>query len=310
MSLKVNFRPENSPTPDPGFLAKSCDRRFHQMKILTLVIHVILAGGAAAQPAGPMPEFSCDYLGQELPGDTPEVFAPDILDPVGYRYRLAISPRGDEMFFSGDNSVLYRLRYDTNSKTWTGPQPAPFNGGEPSFSPDGNRLYYINRDPVSGSKVALNVWYVERDDTGEWSAPKSPGSPVWDTTVHTPVIAANGNLYGSGIIRLRYVDGAYQPAEALDPPVKGAHPTIAADESLLLFDAQPSGNISKDLFVVYQQPDGTWTAPSNLGSPVNSPERESNPTLSPDKKILFFTRHGKIYWVSAGFLERLEAEAP
>lgn len=278
--------------------------------ILSFIVFVFCAGGVSAQPAGPIPEFNCDYLGQAPPGDTPEVFAPEILDPVGYRYRLAISPRGDEMFFSGDNSVLYWLRYDTTSKTWTAPESAPFNGGEPSFSPDGNRLFFINRDPVSGSKVALNVWYVERDDSGEWSAPQSLGSPVWDKTVHTPVMAANGNLYGSGIILLRYVDGQYQPAEDLDPPVKGAQPTIAPDESLLLFDApQPEGN-SKDLYVVYQKPDGTWTPPVNLGSPVNSQERESNPTLSPDGKYLFFTRHGKIYWVSAGVLDRLKTRAP
>jgi len=278
-----------------------------EWSILSFVAFTLCAGAVAAQPAGPIPEFSCDYLGQKPPGDTPEPFAPEILDPAGYRYRLAISPRGDEMFFSGDNSVLYRLRYDTSAKTWAGPRPSPFEGGEPSFSPDGSRLYFINRDPVSGSKVALNVWYVERDDSGDWSEPKSLGPPVWDKTVHTPVIAANGNLYGSGIIRLRYVDGGYHPAEELDPPVKGAHPTIAPDESLLLFDArQPEGN-SKDLYVVYQKPDGAWTSPVNLGSPVNSQERESNPTLSPDGKYLFFTRHGKIYWVSAGVLERLKA---
>ena len=278
--------------------------------VLSLIIVVCWVGFSGAQPSAPAPEFECDYLGQEPPGETPVVFAPDILGPVGYRYRLAISPRGDEMYFSGDNSVLYQLRYDVSAKSWTGPEPSPFEGGESSFSPDGRRLYFINRDPVSGSKVALNVWYVQRDGSGEWSRPQamgSPGSPVWDQTVHTPVLAANGNLYATGIIRLRFVDGEYQPSEDLVPAVKGGHPTIAPDESFLLFDApQPESRVT-DLFVVYQKPDGTWTRPANLGDPINTPERESNPTISPDGKYLFFTRHGKIYWVSAEILTRLKA---
>jgi Tol biopolymer transport system component len=277
--------------------------------VLSLTVLVFCVGLSAAQPAGPAPEFSCDYLGQEPPGDTPVVFAPDILGPVGYRYRLAISPRGDEMFFSGDNNVLYRLRYDASTKIWAGPEPSQFNGGESSFSPDGRRLYFINRDPARGSKVALNVWYVERGEAGEWSGPKTLGSPVWDQTVHTPVVAANGNLYATGIIRLRFVDGKYQPAEQLVPPVKGGHPTIAPDESFLLFDAPQPESRKTDLYVVYHKPDGTWTRPASLGSPINTPERESNPTISPDGKYLFFTRHGKIHWVSAGVLERLKDEA-
>jgi Tol biopolymer transport system component len=276
--------------------------------VLLFVILASCVGFAAAQPAAPVPEYSCDYLGQEPPGDTPVVFAPDILGPVGYRYRLAISPRGDEMYFSGDNNILYRLRYDESAKKWAGPEPSPFKGGESSFSPDGRRLYFINRDPARGSKVALNVWYVERDDTGEWSSPKTLGSPVWDQTVHTPVVAANGNLYATGIIRLRFVDGKYQPAEQLDPPVKGGHPTIAHDESFLLFDARQPESRATDLYVVYRKPDGAWTNPASLGSLINTPERETNPTISPDGKFLFFTRHGKIYWVGAGVLERLKVE--
>jgi len=278
--------------------------------VLLLIVLVSCVGPSAAQAAGPGPDYSCDYLGQEPPGDTPEVFAPELLGPVGYRYRLAISPRGDEMFLSGDSGVLYRLRYDGTTKAWIGPEPAPFKGGESSFSPDGKRLYFISRKPASGSKVALNVFYVERDASGEWGDPKTLGSPVWDQTVHTPVTAANGNLYATGIIRLRFADGRYQPAEQLDPPVKGGHPTIAPDESFLLFDARQPESRATDLYVVFRRPDGTWTPPANLGSPINSPERETNPTLSPDGKYLFFTRQGKIYWASAGVLERLKAEQP
>ena len=161
--------------------------------VLLLIVLACCVGPSAARAAGPAPDYSCDYLGQEPPGDTPELFAPEILDPVGYRYRLAISPSGDEMFLSGDSGVLYRLRYDGTTKAWTGPEAAPFKGGESSFSPDGSRLYFIDRAPARGSKVALNVFYVERDASGEWGGPKTLGSPVGDQIVHTPVTAANGN---------------------------------------------------------------------------------------------------------------------
>jgi Tol biopolymer transport system component len=86
-----------------------------------------------------------------------------------------------------------------------------------------------------------------------------------------------------------------------------SHPTIAPDESFLLFDAPRPESRATDLFVMYIKPDGTWTRPVNLGNPINTPERESNPTISTDGKYLFFTRHGKIYRVSAEVLERLKA---
>ena len=35
---------------------------------LLLVVIAFCAGGVAAQPAGPIPKFSCDYLGQAPPG--------------------------------------------------------------------------------------------------------------------------------------------------------------------------------------------------------------------------------------------------
>ena len=70
---------------------------------------------------------------------------------------------------------------------------------------------------------------------------------------------------------------------------------------------QPEGRAT-DLYVMHRKPDGTWTYPTHLGSPINPPKRESNPTFSPDRKYLFFTRHGKTHWASAAVLERPRAE--
>jgi Tol biopolymer transport system component len=51
-----------------------------------------------------------------------------------------------------------------------------------------------------------------------------------------------------------------------------------------------------------------WTAPVNLGEGFNTPADEYAPSLSPDGRFLFFSRHdGKrcdVYWVAASGLDR------
>ncbi len=48
----------------------------------------------------------------------------------------------------------------------------------------------------------------------------------------------------------------------------------------------------KDLYVSFLQPDGTWSAPKNLGFDVNSAADEATPFLASDGKTLYFASDG------------------
>jgi outer membrane protein OmpA-like peptidoglycan-associated protein len=65
---------------------------------------------------------------------------------------------------------------------------------------------------------------------------------------------------------------------------------ISQDGEWLIFTGCnfPEGMGSCDLYISYHTPDG-WSAPENLGRTINSDAWESAPSLSPDKRDLYFS---------------------
>ncbi|MDI9366367.1 MAG: OmpA family protein [Flavobacterium sp.] len=74
-----------------------------------------------------------------------------------------------------------------------------------------------------------------------------------------------------------------------DEPFKGAI-TVSADGEWLIF----AGNIDNnshdnfDLYICYATPTG-WSQPQNLGTNINTSYWESAPSISPDKRVLYFS---------------------
>jgi Tol biopolymer transport system component len=121
-----------------------------------------------------------------------------------------------------------------------------------------------------------------------------------------------GDLYCS-----RLIAGSYSPPVKLAYPINVPTydengPFITPDGNLLLFSSdRPGGNGDSDLYAS-KKIDGGWSTPKNLGPKVNSDLREATPALSPDGKILYFTRlkivnnkrqDSKIYQIDASVLE-------
>ncbi len=89
-------------------------------------------------------------------------------------------------------------------------------------------------------------------------------------------------------------NGIWGPAENLGSPIntqnnEGAQ-SISADGLHLYFTAcnRPGGMGSCDIYYARKAGDG-WSEPVNLGPPVNSGAWESQPSVSPDGKTLYFT---------------------
>jgi Tol biopolymer transport system component len=272
--------------------------------VIWIVFAIVMRCPGHAQTAQRGP-----WLGQSPPGDRAVVFAPGVIATDKMEYRCVVSPDGREIFFCREKYIFWTRMDDAG--IWSVPEPAPFSGtyidGESCFSRDGNRIYFCSRRPMPGAKVALNIWYSEKKD-GAWQPARPVGGPLKEQTAHAPSIAANGNIYASGIIRFTLREGRYSPAEKLTPSVKGAHPWIAPDESFLLFGARQGQGYASDIFVVFKDGNGRWTEPVNLGPAVNSPGKESNPSLSADGRYLFFSHNEDIYWISAAIIDRLRQE--
>ena len=104
----------------------------------------------------------------------------------------------------------------------------------------------------------------------------------------------NEDFYGSSFVQDRWTKSKGLFGNINTNRNEGAL-TISQDGEWLIFTGClfPEGYGSCDLYISYLTPDG-WSSPENLGRRVNSSEWDSSPSLSPDKRDLYFasTRPG------------------
>src|SRR5258706_6488883 len=90
--------------------------------------------------------------------DSPRVFAPGIISDGFANRDMAISPDGNDLFYTiqwyfGLYSVI--LHSQKINRQWSRPDTAWFSGRfndmEPAFSPDGNKLFFTSNRPLKES---------------------------------------------------------------------------------------------------------------------------------------------------------------
>jgi hypothetical protein len=138
-----------------------------------------------------------------------------------------------------------------------------------------------------------------------------------------PSVAADGALYfqseragtlgGSDIFVSRIVDGEYQPAENVGPPISSEYDEgdvfVAPDGSYLIFVSRdrPDSFGSGDLYISFSQSDSSWSEALNLGDTINTAEFDYCPVVSPDGQYFFYSSAGQVYWMDAGFIEDMRS---
>ena len=140
----------------------------------------------------------------------------------------------------------------------------------PVLTADGKRLFFTKRDGIT-AKYNEDIFFSDFDE-GEWSEPESI----------------------STLINSSYNEGTC---------------TISADGNLLIFTScnTPGSHGNCDLYITARM-NGEWQSPTNMGNKVNTRYWESQPSLSADGSLLFFSSNrpegegGIDLWVS----ERLE----
>lgn len=103
------------------------------------------------------------------------------------------------------------------------------------------------------------------------------------------------------------INDEWQSSVNLGPPIntqknEGAQ-SLSADGKFLFFTAcaRPGGKGSCDIYFSRRQGNG-WSEPINLGYPVNTSAWESQPSISPDGKTLYFTSNRE----DEGFIGRMD----
>jgi Tol biopolymer transport system component len=284
------------------------------MIILATVFHSCSNNTEPTGTQTPFPDLSGPYLGQSLPGSTPELFAPGIVSTGMFTRDIAMPPDGKEIYFCvaiGNytySTILYTREVDGK---WTPPEIVPFSGGpgvadfEPAFSPDGSKLYFLSSRPDGDEPPGdQDIWVAERIQ-GEWGIPQNLGEPVnTDGGEFFPSLTSDGTLYftrnekGSRlnqIFRSRWEDGAFAEPELLPQQVNCGtnryNAFVAPDESYIIVPAvgMPDAYDGVDYYIVFRDQNDHWSEPVNMGALVNQENALGySPFVSPDGGQFFF----------------------
>ncbi len=90
----------------------------------------------------------------------------------------------------------------------------------------------------------------------------------------------------------------WSPAERLPEPINltgswESQPSVSANGDQLVFASNRAGGMGGlDLYLCKRTPDGSWSAPENLGSPINTSGGDKTPFLHSDSQTLYFSSDG------------------
>jgi Tol biopolymer transport system component len=277
------------------------------------------------------------YLGQKPPGKTPEIFAPGVVSiEEGKEYKPTISPNAEEIFFMRRtprkrNDCIWTSRLENGKLTI--PEIAPFSyrcfEGQPCFTPDGKKLFYMSCRPLRG-ETAINqmprLWYVERLKNG-WSEPRYFPSVIDE---HHPAqfsFTEDGIVYFVSntqrkIFSTKPENGKYNIAQLLKGGINDlvpvGHPAIAPDESYIIVDHiyRDGTKLVANIYISFREPDGNWTSPKSMRQSLKMTDSDiyAAPRITYDGKYLLFEKYdpesdkSNIYWVDTKIIDKLKPE--
>jgi hypothetical protein len=227
--------------------------------ILILILLFTLFDLPGVAEKGGWPVLKGPYLGQKPPGKVPEIFAPAVLCTKCGEFNSAFSPDGNEFFFSLTNKEKGRDQIMVMNRVndiWTRPEIASFSGVyddcDVSISPDGNRLFFISLGrilPGSDSPTKRNYLWYVDRVDKGWGKPQLLDYPGNVGGVY-PMTTSNNTLYFSSRLKENF----------------------------------GKADIYRSRFI-----NGSYSAPENVGSSINSEYGETDTFVAPDESYMIVT---------------------
>lgn len=191
---------------------------------------------------------------------SPELFEPNTISNGGV-FGLTISPDSKTALWvlsKGKRDTLTIMESNKEKGQWTKPRIASFSASEgqwkdidPMFSPDGKMVLFQsnrNTDRTSDRKD-FDIWAVKLSNQG-WSQP-------------------------------------YRLEGSINSDASESYASITKDGTIYFMKENDNKTGLSDIYFSILK-DGKYQEPQNMGFPINTNERESNPYISPDGKYIIY----------------------
>lgn len=265
---------------------------------------------------------SIDLLSQTPISNKPEIFAPGVISTGMYERDIAITPNGDEIYYSlfqGDwNTIMVAKRV---AGIWQEPEVAPFARdtmfffAEPALTVDGEKIFFLSTKPRANEKAEpgwtnQNIWFAKRKLDGSWDVAQPLPDYINEFEEFYPSLTKEETLYfcrtdektkTSQILRSKLINGVFQNPTILPAPInqKGTifNACIAPDDSFLIgcVTERDSSNMNRATYMLFfHNADDTWSDGIDLVKMLNLPcPNAISVSISPDGKILYFASTNK-----------------
>ena len=281
---------------------------WRRVAVIALAVQAFAASGRAQ--AGRFPSRS----------SRAELFAPGVISTRDYERDGAFTPDGQTFYFTkrtmwpGFSAIcVSRLR----GGRWTEPKVASFSGQYADLTPfvadDGTRIYFASQRPVGGARAGYQIWRAQRvGDT--WADPEPLPAPINGRGgVVAPVVTRSGSLYFIRVADARLMVAVARPGGWEDPmPVTDSASAagtaevgvyVDPDERYMFVAIAGRDDALHTAEGIYPRADlyvreraGThWGPLRHLPSPINTGAEEESPTVSPDRKYLYFTSERGVF---------------
>jgi outer membrane protein OmpA-like peptidoglycan-associated protein len=185
----------------------------------------------------------------------------------------------------------------------------PFTEYNPVVSADESVMAFTALRPNTGKTRSADKFieeiYLAYNNSGTWTEPVAiPVSS--EKNVGTAGISADGQkmmIFMGGVddpgnifVINRSGENWSKPvvlAPSLNSKYLETTASITPDGKTIYFASdRPGGKGGLDIYKTELLPNGTWSAPVNLGEPINTKDDEDAPFIHPDQKTLYFTSNG------------------
>ena len=242
--------------------------------------------------------------------NTPFVDGCPIESPDGLRLYMASSRPGGKGLLD-----IWVARRASRDAPFGAPRnlPEPINSAADDFCPTpvrGGGLFFVSRRTTAESCGLGDIYFTRFNPVRGWSTPRhlacAPAGPNSALDEQGPSYvelgdrallyfsSSSASIAGEIYVSEKLANGSFGPAAPvaeLNGPGNDIQPNVRKDGREVVFSSNREGSLGQDIWASTRETvEDPWSAPTNLGSAVNTVAAETRPSLSWEAQTLYFGR--------------------